>query len=243
MLACRRSCRTTRRDHSRRRRSTKGRYRIERTVSASTGRCRRRAHCHRSRRRRCRHCRRYRRCPRCPRRSRRWDPPPPPAAPLAPPSPVAPASSRASDPPHPSASNAAVAAIAIVIAFRIVTRRSAAAGSRARRAADSRAGAAELTGVAGNGGAPIADCGAARKDHARARLSPGAFGRPRAQLEGRTGSGGAGGRRATVGSDCGAGRSDHRCSSRCWSMRALRRCRSLWPRTSLATIPKCSSPA
>ena len=52
MLACRRSCRTTRRDHSRRRRSTKGRYRIERTVSASTGRCRRRAHCHRSRRRR-----------------------------------------------------------------------------------------------------------------------------------------------------------------------------------------------
>ena len=26
-------------------------------------------------------------------------------------------------------------------------------------------------------------------------------------------------------------------------MRALRRCRSLWPRTSLATIPKCSSPA
>ena len=72
MLACRRSCRTTRRDHSRRRRSTKGRYRIERTVSASTGRCRRRAHCHRSRQRRCRHCRRYRRCPRCPRRSRRW---------------------------------------------------------------------------------------------------------------------------------------------------------------------------
>jgi hypothetical protein len=35
-------------------------------------------------------------------------------------------------------------------------------------------------------------------------LCPGAFGRAPAKLEGRTGSGGAGGRRATVGSDCGA---------------------------------------